>query len=95
MTIEELLDCDVAALEQMTDDDLAKHFAPYLVVCNPPEHEPNVVNIGKPKRKKAAKKKVKKAAPKRAKKAAKKAAALSREFLLDIIILTLLPASII
>jgi len=59
MTIEELLDCDVAALEQMTDDDLAKHFAPYLVVCNPPEHEPNVVNIGKPKRKKAAKKKVK------------------------------------
>jgi len=59
MTIEELLDCDVAALEQMTDDDLAKHFAPYLVVCNPPEHEPNVVNIGKPKRKKAAKKKEK------------------------------------
>ena len=59
MTIEELLDCDVAALEQMTDNDLAKHFAPYLVVCNPPEHEPNVVNIGKPKRKKAAKKKEK------------------------------------
>ena len=59
MTIEELLDCDVAALEQMTDDDLAKHFAPYLVVCNPPEHEPNIVNIGKPKRKKAAKKKEK------------------------------------
>ena len=59
MTIEELLDCDVAALEQMTDDDLAKHFAPYLVVCNPPEHEADVVNIGKPKRKKAAKKKAK------------------------------------
>ena len=59
MTIEELLNCDVAALEQMTDNDLAKHFAPYLVVCNPPEHEPSVVNIGKPKRKKAAKKKEK------------------------------------
>jgi|7_EtaG_2_1085326.scaffolds.fasta_scaffold07718_5 hypothetical protein len=52
MTIEQLLNCDVDELEQMTDEELNKHFAPYLVVCSPPEKEHAVVNINKPKRKK-------------------------------------------
>ena len=52
MTIEQLLDCSVDQLEQMSDEELKKHFAPYLVVCSPPEKEHDIVKIDKPKRKK-------------------------------------------
>lgn len=35
MTIAELLDCDAATLQRMTDEELVAHFAPYLNVTRP------------------------------------------------------------
>jgi hypothetical protein len=49
MTIEELLNCDIAELEEMSDDELREHFKPYLAVTQP---DPNV-SVAKPKRKKS------------------------------------------
>jgi|TARA_R100001443_G_scaffold109841_2_gene121439 hypothetical protein len=50
MTIEELLNCNIAELENMSDEELKEHFKPYLSVTQP---DPNVA-IVKPKRKKKA-----------------------------------------
>jgi hypothetical protein len=49
MTIEELLNCDIAELEAMSDDELREHFKPYLAVTQP---DPSV-SVAKPKRKKS------------------------------------------
>lgn len=35
MTLEEVLDCDAAKLEAMSDAELLKHFQSYLVVTRP------------------------------------------------------------
>lgn len=35
MTIEQLLECSAADLEKMSDEELRKHFEPYLVVTRP------------------------------------------------------------
>tara|TARA_R100000306_G_C4376889_1_gene142314 strand:- start:2531 stop:2728 length:198 start_codon:yes stop_codon:yes gene_type:complete len=37
MTIEELLDTSVEALEKMTDEELMKYFEPYLEISKPAE----------------------------------------------------------
>jgi hypothetical protein len=59
MTLEQLLECDAATLEKMTDEQLLEHFKPYLTVTRPElvvrkTNEPKPQQVYIPPAKKAA-----------------------------------------
>ena len=49
MTLEELLECDAATLEKMSDDELKKHFEQYLNVTRPERQTVRPTNYNQPR----------------------------------------------